>query len=63
MSEEKLPFTYEELMLAVQESLELLKQKPDMTKFYGDLNKATNDYLKLLGMKPHNTVFDEIDDK
>ena len=53
-------FTYEELMLAIDESLTMAKQKTDLGKFDTELNKAVNDYLERLGMKPHLTVIDEL---
>ena len=53
-------FTYEELMLAIDESLTLAKQKTDLGKFDAELNKAVNDYLERLGMKPHFAAVDEL---
>lgn len=63
MNEVKLNFTYEELFLAVQESLILAQQKPDMRKAQAELNKAANDYLERLGLKPQFEVYDELEEK
>lgn len=63
MNEVKLNFTYEELFLAVQESLILAHQKPDMRKAQAELNKAANDYLERLGLKPQFEVYDELEEK
>lgn len=56
-------FTYEELLFAVQESLELAKQKPDTTKAWTEYRKAVNKQLELLGLDPHFKVIDETDSK
>ena len=63
MSEQKLEFTAQELFLAVDEHLNLMKQKPDLTKAHAELMKATNDYLERMGMKPHFTAIDEMSER
>lgn len=59
MSDVKLPFTYEELLLAVQESLELAKQKPDMAKVWAEYHKAVNEQLERMGLDPYFNAIDE----
>ncbi len=62
MSDVKLPFTYEELFLAIQESLELAKQKPDMAKAWAEYHKAVNEQLERIGLDPHFKAIDETKD-
>jgi hypothetical protein len=63
MSDVKFSFTAAELFLAIDEHLNLMKQKPDLTKVHAELMAASNDYLNRLGMKPHLTVIDEVENK
>lgn len=61
MSEVKLPFTYEDLVTAVNDSIfEMKTVKPNT---YPDqvARRQANEYLERLGMKPQFMVIDELE--